>query len=653
MSRQLNFIDRLFLKMSYTFKLKLALGLGFFPCVIILVLAYFLQFKPIADIQYQQTGASFLFDSTRVVSSILNYYRSEKKDETERHEIDDALIQLKKRNEIWKGLNLYESLTAKVELLEIFWKEMNLKDNKMSTLESLKGILDSYIGLTEDLGVLSRLVLSQDISTGFLVTALCDGLPESLHYISLNFGSENPVDKHFAVINEVVFSNLNTAIETNAIYKEPPGYEKSQEALKEYRKAIFKIQGSHEVDDTFQAADRNLKLIMSLTEQLQEALSEQTITLGWFHFWTINWIILGGGLVFAIYFMRITRRPLEYLKDASEEMSKGNLSVRVPITTQDEVAEMTEAFNRVAEFFESILFETVKIIHRLTQASGNIIDNAQQMDKNINSLEMNLRNISSFSERFKTGMQEFEENLKSFCQTAGLADNFAITTTRNLQNMEGVMEQMILASRNIVGTLSNLQSQVDKINNLILTIVNIADQSNLLSVNTAIRANKSGNQGRGFVIIADRIREMADKIAFAALDIEKVVNEIVMAVQKNVAEVNKFSDQINLKVGETRQISDQLNTLIKDTQVQLNSFSVIQEGVAVQTNEFSNINASLNRLYTGAELTSYSARRLLTDIEFLHDSCKGLSELTKKFDFTQSITEKRSSDPLEEQLTVQ
>lgn len=335
-----------------------------------------------------------------------------------------------------------------------------------------------------------------------------------------------------------------------------------------------------------------------------------------------------------IYFMRITRRPLEYLKDASEKMANGNLSVRVPITTQDEVAEMTEAFNQVAQFFESILFETVKIIHRLTHASGNIIDNAQQMDKNINSLETNLRNISSFSDRFTTGMQEFEENLKSFSETAGLADNFAVTTTRNLHNMESVMEQMILASRNIVGTLSNLQDQVDKINSLILTIVNIADQSNLLSVNTAIRANKSGTQGRGFVIIADRIREMADKIAFAALDIEKVVNEIVMAVKKNVSEVNKFSDQINVKVGETRQISDQLNNLIKETQVQLNSFGVIQEGVAVQANEFSDINASLGRLYSGAELTSYSARRLLTDIEFLYDSCKGLSEHTKKFQFT-------------------
>ncbi len=644
MTRKFDFIDRLFLRMSYTFKLKLALFLGFFPCVIIIILAYFLQFKPIADIQYQLDGATFLLDTTQTVSQILDFYQSRKDDLTEKNEIDVQLQKLKKEHEKWAGLYQYESFSARIELLEMFWREMNVKDNTMSRLDALKGCLESYCDLIEDLGILSRLVLNQDVSTGFLVTSLCDGLPEALHYITQNLNSEKPIDKHFAIINEILFSNLNTAIETNEIYQQAPGYGRSQEAIKRYRKATTKLAATHQPEDSMVAADMNLKLIISLTEQLQKALSDQTITLGWFHFWTINWIILGGGLVFAIYFMRITRKPLEYLKEATVKMSEGNLSVRVPITTKDEVAEMTVAFNEVAQFFESILFETVKIIHGLTHSAGDIIENAKHMDQNINSLETNLRDISAFSENFTQGMQEFEEDLKQFSQTAGLADNFAVTTTKNLHNMEGVMEQMILASTSIVGTLSNLQEQVNKIKNLISSIVNIADQSNLLSVNTAIRANKSGTEGRGFVIIADRIREMADKIAFAALDIEKVVNEIVTAVQKNVAEVNKFSDQINLKVGETRVISDQLNSLIKETHSQLNSFGVIQEGISVQTNEFSNINASLNRLHAGAELTSYSARRLLTDIEFLYDSCKGLSELTKKFQFTLPLDEKEHSD---------
>lgn len=637
MTHKLNFIDRLFLKLSYTFKLKLALSLGFFPCVIILVLAYFLQFKPIADIQYQNDGASFLLESTKTMEKILSYYQHGLKDEGVKIEVEMALDKLKNESHKWSGLYLYESFSSKIDLLDMFWKEMNLKNNLLTPLDALKGCFEAYTRMIEDLGIISTLVLNQDISTGFLVTALCDGLPESLYHISQNIGSDKTLDNHFSVINEVLLSNLNTAIDTNPIYQEAPGFARSEEAIKEYRKSIVNLSKAPNTANSLSTMEDTLNLIVSLTEQLKEALHDQTITLGWFHFWTINWIIFGGGLVIVIYVMRITRRPLEYLKQASFEMSNGDLSVRVPITTSDEVAEMTGAFNEVAHFFESILFETVQTIHRLTHSAGHIIQSAEQMDLNINSLENSLRDVSSFSEKFATGMQEFESDLKQFGETAGLADTFATTTTRNLQNMETVMGQMILASRNIVETLSNLQEQVDKINNLISTIVNIADQSNLLSINTAIRANKSGSEGRGFVIIADRIREMADKIAFAALDIEKVVNEIVMAVQKNVSEVNKFSDQINLKVAETRQISDQLNILIKDTYNQLSSFGIIQEGVSMQTNEFANINGSLSRLYSGAELTSYSARRLLTDIEFLYDSCKSLNDLTKKFAFSKQI----------------
>src|SRR5689334_21106748 len=104
------------------------------------------------------------------------------------------------------------------------------------------------------------------------------------------------------------------------------------------------------------------------------------------------------------------------------------------------------------------------------------------------------------------------------------------------------MHNILTSSSSIVSTLSTLQAEEWSIYQVITTIVKIADQSNLLSLNTAIRASKSGIQGIGFTVIAERIREMADQIALATLDIEKKVQEIIKAILEASEKVNLFSE---------------------------------------------------------------------------------------------------------------
>jgi methyl-accepting chemotaxis protein len=193
------------------------------------------------------------------------------------------------------------------------------------------------------------------------------------------------------------------------------------------------------------------------------------------------------------------------------------------------------------------------------------------------------------------------------------------------------MHEMLSASSKIVATLTSLREKLGDIHQVIFAIVRIADQSNLLSLNTAIRASKSGSEGRGFVIIADKIREMAEQIAFATLDIEKAIEDIVSEVQISVQEVESFSIQILTQVQETTDIGNQLKKLIDDTQEQVTDFERINEGMQYQTKGIIAINQVIEELRCNVQESAFAVRRLHLEIEYLYDSSYTLRDTIKKF----------------------
>lgn len=169
-----------------------------------------------------------------------------------------------------------------------------------------------------------------------------------------------------------------------------------------------------------------------------------------------------------------------------------------------------------------------------------------------------------------------EDALKSISESLADTEILSTSSEEGLHQMVTIMQKMLAASSNIVTTLFTLQEEVANINQVIVAIVKIADQSNLLSLNTAIRANKSGSQGKGFTVIAVRIREMADQIALATLDIEKAVQEIVEAVRQAAESVTHFSQQVRNQDLATEEVARKLKELIDHTEQQLHHFSLIK-----------------------------------------------------------------------------
>ena len=166
---------------------------------------------------------------------------------------------------------------------------------------------------------------------------------------------------------------------------------------------------------------------------------------------------------------------------------------------------------------------------------------------------------------------------------------------------------------------------------MVTTITKVADQTNLLSINAAIEAEKAGEYGLGFLVVAREIRRLADQTAVATLDIERMVKEMQYSVSAGVMEMDKFSDQVRQGVGEVRNISEQLGHIIADVQTLSVRFEQVNEGMRAQSQGAEQIREAMVRLNEAANQTALSLQEFNKANDHLRDAVGELKEEVSRF----------------------
>lgn len=651
-----SFIDRFFFRLSYSFKLKLVLFFGFFPALLLWGLTYPFYSKPHAELDRELLGLHYQQALAKTVENMLAYIGALPVAGTIRHadnkpaeiaeEMQRLILVQKDLETTAAGLAFQTAnpLNSHLNFLQTLWDI--IKQEKKATPQQISDILFTYAKLVSNISIQSGLLLALDTSTQAFTYCLLEAtatVPElaSQLYVLSNTTDEGPQfaawKQQLKYNNQILSDNLNESMDDNPTFLEEPAHSATIQALRDYletSEAVLQISlpaasFSHiELQKQWLKASLNLGHALSI--QLQHVLQAQINTLKQYKTICLSLIAFGAFFVVFQYMTRIIQRPLENLKRAAEEFSRGNFSMRAPIMHKDEVGLMAAAFNDMGQYFEKVLTDAAHITIRLERSSSDIIASSQQLENNMGAQENTVHNISINGRAFLRSVQEFAEDIQKVHQNASITTALASTGRMNLQEMENIMQLMLQASSNIVSTLNTLQEKVGNINQVILTIVEIADQSNLLFLNTAIRANRSGGQGKGFVVIANRIREMANQIAYTTLDIEKVIKEFVEAVKGTSQEVEKFSAHIRKHVEETADINEGLNKLMGETQAQIKYVEDVNESMKNQTHNVEQINNTIEELRRSTQSTTHSVKKLHAEMSYLYDSSHTLREMTER-----------------------
>jgi len=200
-----------------------------------------------------------------------------------------------------------------------------------------------------------------------------------------------------------------------------------------------------------------------------------------------------------------------------------------------------------------------------------------------------------------------------------------------LTHMEETMGRVMEAAGSINAKLAVLSDKAGNISQVVTTITKVADQTNLLSLNAAIEAEKAGEYGRGFAVVATEIRRLADQTAVATYDIDQMVKEIQSAVAAGVMGMDKFSEEVRRGMKEVQQVGAQLSQVIQQVQALAPRVESVNDGMQAQASGAEQITQALTQLSEAAQQTVDSLRQSSQAIDELTRVAIGLSGGVSRF----------------------
>jgi methyl-accepting chemotaxis protein WspA len=209
--------------------------------------------------------------------------------------------------------------------------------------------------------------------------------------------------------------------------------------------------------------------------------------------------------------------------------------------------------------------------------------------------------------------------------------DFASSGQTDLTSMETAMHHTETASEAISGRLQAINEKAENITSVVTTITKVSEQTNLLSLNAAIEAEKAGEFGRGFTVVAREIRRLADQTAVATLDIEQMVKEMQSAVAAGVMEMDKFIAEVRQSASTVEQISMQLSRIINQVQALSPSFEQVNTAMEHQSEHAQQIHTSMTNLSEDMEETKASLHETYMVIEQLYEAARHLQEEVSRF----------------------
>ncbi|MCO1775756.1 methyl-accepting chemotaxis protein [Pseudomonas aeruginosa] len=317
---------------------------------------------------------------------------------------------------------------------------------------------------------------------------------------------------------------------------------------------------------------------------------------------TLLLVVVVAGIC-GFLLLRAITQPIQKIVRSLDLMAGGDLTARLNLGRRDEFGAIETGFNGMAEELKGLVSQAQRSSVQVTTSVTEIAATSRDL----------VRTMSEVS-----GAAE---------QTSTLAGSGQL----GLARMEETMHHVMGAADLVNAKLAILNEKAGNINQVVTTIVKVADQTNLLSLNAAIEAEKAGEYGRGFAVVATEVRRLADQTAVATYDIEQMVREIQSAVSAGVMGMDKFSEEVRRGIAEVGQVGEQLSQIIQQVQALAPRVQMVNEGMQAQATGAEQINQALVQLGEATGQTVESLRQASFAIDELNLVANGLRNGVSRF----------------------
>lgn len=320
-------------------------------------------------------------------------------------------------------------------------------------------------------------------------------------------------------------------------------------------------------------------------------------------------VVLLAALLTGYTLLKAITVPMARLVEVLDVMRTGDLTRRLKLRRKDEFGMLETDFNRMADELTALVAQAQKSSLQLTTSVTEIAATSKEQQATANETAATTTEIGATSREIFATSRDLLHTMNEVSTVAEQSATLAGASQSGLTRMEETMRGVMEAAGSVNAKLAVLNEKAVNINQVVSTITKVADQTNLLSLNAAIEAEKAGEYGRGFAVAATEIRRLADQTAVATYDIEQTVKEIQSAVSAGVMGMDKFSEEVRRGMRDVQEVGGQLSQIIHEVQTLAPRFHMVNEGMQTQATSAEQITQALSQLSEAAQQTAESLRQ--------------------------------------------
>ncbi|GLC87191.1 methyl-accepting chemotaxis protein [Lysinibacillus piscis] len=363
-------------------------------------------------------------------------------------------------------------------------------------------------------------------------------------------------------------------------------------------------------------------------------------------------IVIALAIMIAFYSAAIISRPVKRVSERVQQIADGNLTQSaLAVQTQDEVGQLTVATNELNEKLQSMLRQIQHVSNEVASHSEELLQSATEVKTGTGQIALTMNEIAEGTESQASNASDLAIQMDDFIARVQEANE----NGDNAQSYSNNVLQLTNTGRTLMGTstqqmkkidtivhdavvrVEGLNSKTQEISNLVSVINAIADQTNLLALNAAIEAARAGEQGKGFAVVADEVRKLAEQVSLSVVDISRIVEQIV-------DETNNVTDSLKTSYTEVQSGTAQIETT-NETFIDIesavtsmvNNISTVSQNLIQITENSTSINKAVDEIAAvseqsaaGVEQTSATIQETASTMEEVANSSNQLAKMAEE-----------------------
>ena len=561
---------------------------------------------------------------------------------------------------------------ANIAQLRQDWQALTSTQDKLNAADSNAkhaDLIDTVLTMIVHSGDKSNLILDPDLDSYYLMDMTLNRLPttqsrirkalaagtEILTRNALTSADTRQLDTYAALFQEEDRDNIINDM-TTALQEDKNFYDVSPSLQKKLKPAVDAYVASLNAfvellqKEATEKSGVDLKTHLQLGEQAQRdafALSDTAIDEldellkmridAKRHDRLVAILIALGSLAVAgaisLILIGLLSRAITNVAGELHELAagEGDLTRRIRTTGSQELRRLSSSFNTLMDKLLGLIRQIQRSGTQVTSSSNEIAASTKQLEAAVTEQAASTNEVVATTKEISATSQSLVQTMNDVEKVAQETASLAGSAQREFDGMETTMRHLSTSTVSISTKLAAINDKTTNIGKIVITITKVADQTNLLSLNASIEAEKAGEHGLGFAVVAREIRRLADQTAVATLDIERMVKEMQSAVTIGVMEMDKFTRDVGQGVEEISQVGAQLTKIMERVQELAPRFQSVTEGMQAQSQGAQQISSAMVQLSEAARQTMDSLRQTNSAIQELNAAARGLHSEVSRF----------------------